>query len=104
MCYSDVGSLHISDEVNKMRTTLDIDERLLGDVIRAVGVKGKSKAVEEALRMYLRSWAAKKLIEAVGTIDLTENMEEFRRVDSLREEKLDRMRRGATEQNPVRAR
>ena len=52
-----------------MRTTLDIDERLLDDVVKAVGVKGKSKAVEEALRLYLQWWAVKRLAELAGTID-----------------------------------
>ena len=86
-----------------MRTTLDVSEKLLEDVISITGEKSKSKAVEEALRMYLRSWAAKQLIEAAGAIDLAGSAEEFKRADSLREERLDRMRRGAAEQDPVRA-
>ena len=86
-----------------MRTTLDIDERLLNDVVKAVGVKGKSKAVEEALRLYLQWWAVKRLAELAGTIDLNYDKEEERRLDALREEKLDRIRRGAAEQHAVRA-
>ena len=86
-----------------MRTTLDIDERLLNDVVKAVGVKGKSKAVEEALRLYLRGWAVKRLGELAGTIDIDYDKEEERRLDALREEKLDRIRRGAEEQHAVRS-
>ena len=86
-----------------MRTTLDIDERLLNDVVKAVGVKGKSKAVEEALRLYLRAWAVKRLGELAGTIDIDYDKEEERRLDALREEKLDRIRRGDAEQHAVRA-
>ena len=86
-------------ESDVMRTTLDIDKKLLATVVEMTGEKSKSKAVEEALRAYLRSWAAKKLIEAAGAIDLTGNVEEFRRADSLREEKLERMRREASERD-----
>ena len=86
-----------------MRTTLDIDERLLDDVVKAVGVKGKSKAVEEALRLYLRAWATKQLIESAGKIDLIDNREEFRRADAQREEWLDQMRMTPSEQHSVSA-
>ena len=86
-----------------MRTTLDIDERLLNDVVKAVGVKGKSKAVEEALRLYLRAWAVKQLIESAGKIDLIDNREEFRRADAQREEWLDQMRMTPSEQHSVSA-
>ncbi len=86
-----------------MRTTLDIDERLLDDVVKAVGVKGKSKAVEEALRLYLRGWAVKRLAELAGTIDIDYDKEEERRLDALREEKLDRMRMAPSEQRSVSA-
>ena len=86
-----------------MRTTLDIDERLLDDVVKAVGVKGKSKAVEEALRLYLRGWAVKRLAELAGTIDLIDNREEFRRADARREEWLDQIRTTPSEQHSVSA-
>ena len=86
-----------------MRTTLDIDERLLNDVVKAVGVKGKSKAVEEALRLYLQGWAVKRLSELAGTIDIDYDKEEERRLDAVREEKLDRMRMTPSEQRSVSA-
>ena len=86
-----------------MRTTLDIDERLLNDVVKAVGVKGKSKAVEEALRLYLQGWAVKRLAELAGTIDIDYDKEEERRLDAVREEKLDRMRMTPSEQRSVSA-
>ena len=86
-----------------MRTTLDIDERLLNDVVKAVGVKGKSKAVEEALRLYLQGWAVKRLVELAGTIDIDYDKEEERRLDAVREEKLDRMRMTPSEQRSVSA-
>ncbi len=86
-----------------MRTTLDIDERLLNDVAKAVGAKGKSKAVEEALRLYLQGWAVKRLAELAGTIDIDYDKEEERRLDALREEWLDRMRMTPSEQRSVSA-
>ena len=44
-----------------MRTTLDIDERLLSAVVRATGEKSRSKAVQRVLEDYVRHRAIEEL-------------------------------------------
>jgi len=66
-----------------MRTTLDIDEDLLKNVIRATGAPSKKRAIETALREFLR---AKRLRELSELID---NYEDF----DMTLEELEGMRR-----------
>jgi Arc/MetJ family transcription regulator len=51
-----------------MRTTLDIDRRLLEDAKRAAGAKTKTEAVELGLRELVRLRATRKLIALFGKI------------------------------------
>ena len=86
-----------------MRTTLDIDARLLDDVLQATELKTKNKAVEHALRMYLRWWAAKALIASAGKLDLDYDINERKRLDAEREAKLDHIRDALSERTPAEA-
>ena len=57
-----------------MRTTLDIDEKLVGDVARVTGARTKRKAIEIALQEFL--WAKRReelaaLIDNYDDFDLT---------------------------------
>lgn len=51
-----------------MRTTLDIDGALLDSVVSATGEKSKSRAVNAALKEYIRRKHVKELIDSWGTI------------------------------------
>ena len=51
-----------------MRTTLDIDRNLLDSVVAATGEKTKSKAVNTALKEYIRSKHVQELIDSWGKI------------------------------------
>ena len=53
-----------------MRTTLEIDEVLLDEVIEAMGEKSKSKAVNRALLDYIRTERLKRLLQLEGRLDL----------------------------------
>ena len=53
-----------------MRTTLDIDEKLLEDVVKISGEKSKSKAVNKAMEEYLRRHNLNKLLDLQGKLDL----------------------------------
>ena len=53
-----------------MRTTLDIDEELVGKVVEATGEGTKSKAVNKALRAYLRDVHMRRLLTLQGSLDL----------------------------------
>ena len=51
-----------------MRTTLDIDSNLLESVVSATGEKSKSRAVNAALKEYVRRKHVQELIDSWGTI------------------------------------
>ena len=51
-----------------MRTTLDIDSRLLDSVVSATGEKSKSRAVNSALKEYIRRKHVQELIDSWGTV------------------------------------
>jgi len=65
-----------------MRTTLDIEEKLLEDVLKTTKATTKKKAIETALKEFLRTRHRKELSELIG------NYEEF----ALTLEELERMR------------
>ena len=66
-----------------MRTTLDIDEKLLDRVVATTGAASKKKAVETALREFLRSRRREELASMIG------NYEDF----ALTPKELQKMRR-----------
>ena len=67
-----------------MRTTLDIDERLLGAVVKATGEKSRSKAVQKVLEDYLRHRAIDELRGSAGKLELDDTQEEQRAADRQR--------------------
>ena len=65
-----------------MRTTLDIDVKLLDQIERIVGEKSPSKAVSKALEEYVRQDRARRLIASLGTRDLDlDDWYEFRHME-----------------------
>ena len=64
-----------------MRTTLDIDEKLLKDVVALTGEKKKGKAVSKALQEYIRKRKIEELRAMLGTIDLVDNWYELRHME-----------------------
>ena len=52
-----------------MRTTLDIQDDILREVLTASGVSSKKKAVESALREYIRFKHRQKLMQKIGNYD-----------------------------------
>ena len=65
-----------------MRTTLDVNPRLLDEVVKATGEKSKSKAVNRALGDYLRSNRMKRLLALQGRLDLDlDDWYEFRQLE-----------------------
>ena len=75
-----------------MRTTLDIDERLLGAVVKATGEKSRSKAVQKVLEEYLRHKAIKELRGSAGSISMDDIQEEQRAADRQRHGLLEDLR------------
>ena len=75
-----------------MRTTLDIDERILGAVVKATGEKSRSKAVQRVLEDYLRHRAIDELRGSAGKIGIDDMQEEQRAADRQRHGLLEDLR------------
>lgn len=58
-----------------MRTTLDIDEKLVEDAVRLTGEKSKSKAVSKAVEGYLYWKAVEGLQALAGKVEFDGNLE-----------------------------
>ena len=61
-----------------MRTTLNIDERMLEEVVCETGERDKGRAVNAAMAEFLRRRKIERLLEARGTFpDLVDRTEEW---------------------------
>ncbi|MCH8310724.1 MAG: type II toxin-antitoxin system VapB family antitoxin [Chloroflexi bacterium] len=77
-----------------MRITLNIDEKILAEVIEATGEKSKSKAVNMALEQFIRQKKIKNLLSMVGKLEIDDTSEEQAKVDKERDERLELLWRG----------
>ena len=64
-----------------MRTTLELDEKLVEAVTELTGVKSKSKAVNKALEEYVRRQRIEELRAMLGKIDLVDNWYKLRHME-----------------------
>lgn len=64
-----------------VRTTLEIDARLMDEAVRLSGAKTKAAAVEAALGEYVRLRRKELLLELPGNIQLEENWRELREAE-----------------------
>lgn len=64
-----------------MRTTLDIDDKLLDEVVRISGKKGRSRAVQAALEEYVRQRRRELLLELPAQIGIEENWQDLREAE-----------------------
>lgn len=60
-----------------MRTTLDLNKRLLDEVVALTKEKSKGRAVNTALAEYVRRRKLEELLAARGTFDLIDNLKEL---------------------------
>jgi Arc/MetJ family transcription regulator len=59
-----------------MRTTLELDEKLVREVVKFSGEKNKGKAVNKALAEYVRRHKIEELRKMLGTIGLADTWRE----------------------------
>jgi Arc/MetJ family transcription regulator len=52
-----------------MRTTLDIDAELIGKVVKTTGARSKKKAIEIAMKEFLRIKRRKELSDLIGNYE-----------------------------------
>lgn len=64
-----------------MRTTLNLDDGLMGALMEHLPDKSKTEAVEHAIREYLARESASRLIELAGKLDIEDVSKELRSVD-----------------------
>ena len=72
-----------------MRTTIDIDGMLLDSVVNATGEKTKSRAVNAALKEYMRRKHVQELIDSWGEIVVDDYSDDVLRIDEERRAFLD---------------
>jgi len=64
-----------------MRTTVDLEKRLIDEVVELTGEKSLSKALSKAIEDYIRRKRTAELIAMAGKIDLVDNLEELEELD-----------------------
>jgi hypothetical protein len=64
-----------------MRTTLDLDDRLMESLLARYPGKSKTKAVEAAIEEHLRRGAVDWLLENAGKIEIEDVSQEMRAID-----------------------
>ena len=77
-----------------MRTTLDIDSALLDSVVDATGEKTRSKAVNAALKEYMRRKHVQELIDSWGKIIVDDHSERALELEERRRAYLASLRDG----------
>ena len=64
-----------------MRTTLNIKDDIIKEVIQITGAKNKSQAVNQALEAYVRDKRVKKLLALRGKLHLENNVNKLRELE-----------------------
>lgn len=63
-----------------MRTNIEIDEKLMVEILEKSSIKTKKEVVDTALREYLRKLKLKELAELRGEIKWEGNLNELRSI------------------------
>jgi hypothetical protein len=61
-----------------MRTTLEIPENLILEIMKLTGAKTKNQAIKEALESQIKLIKRKRLISMKGTVDLEIDLDTLR--------------------------
>lgn len=62
-----------------MRTNIEIDDKLMAEVLKVTGLPSKRAAVEEGLKMLLRNRRRQRILDLHGKIDWQGDLDESRR-------------------------
>ncbi len=71
-----------------MRMTVDIDKKVLEEVVALTGEKTKSKAVNKAMEWFVRRERIRELREMAGKIDISDNWQELEELELKEEEEV----------------
>ena len=64
-----------------MRTTINISDEVIKQVVEYTGAKNMSQAVNEVLEMFVREKRKQKLIELKGKLQLEDNWQKLREME-----------------------
>ena len=90
------GTSDVSAKGATVRTTLDVDRKLLDEVVKGTGERSKSAAVNKALDEYVRRTKTYELLTMAGRTHLDDTRVEQREADRRRQAFLDELRRDST--------
>lgn len=62
-----------------MRTNIEIDKKLMDEILDKTSIKTKKEVVDQALREFLRKIKLRELIELRGKISWEGNLEDMRK-------------------------
>jgi Arc/MetJ family transcription regulator len=68
------------DEVETMRTNIEIDEKLMSDALKATGLKTKKDAVEQGLKALIRLKKQEEIKCFRGKLKWSGDLDDMRRV------------------------
>jgi len=66
-----------------MRTTLNIEDHLFGDLMELTGARTKTEAVRQAIQEFVRERRKQQLLDLEGKLEIEENWAELRRLDTF---------------------
>ncbi|HDZ23838.1 MAG TPA: DUF2191 domain-containing protein [Desulfobacteraceae bacterium] len=64
-----------------MRTTLNVDEKILEEVITLTGAKNRSQAINVVLQDFVKKKRLQKLLDLRGTLHLENNWRDLREME-----------------------
>ena len=64
-----------------MRTTLNVDDRLIQSIMKSTGKKNKTKIINEALTEYLGKLNRESIKKASGKLNFDLDVREFRNLE-----------------------
>ncbi|NQU65669.1 MAG: type II toxin-antitoxin system VapB family antitoxin [SAR324 cluster bacterium] len=64
-----------------MRTTLNLNEEVINQVIEITGIRNKSKAINNVLTEYVQDKQIKKLLKMKGNLHLDDNWKKLREME-----------------------
>jgi Arc/MetJ family transcription regulator len=64
-----------------MRTAVNIDDKLMSDIMKCTGVKNKTKIINKALADYLGKLNRESIMDAYGKFDSDLDVKEFRNLE-----------------------
>lgn len=64
-----------------MRTSLNIDDDMLNEVMKITGVENRSEAIRIALASYLKQQRKNKILALRGNVDIEDNWQQLRELE-----------------------